>query len=276
MVLTTSELLKTLRLSVNVQSEEAEVIDPAYLAMSDDDLMLYVKLGMSRAYPDVSSLSDLPDGSDYPIILLAKIELYTMLAVKKADKVDMGADNNNYLKQDQRFQHYMKLVSAAKEQYDSWLENEGEGSVTAHDVLLDKKHYSSRNYEKQNTPKVKVTVDSVASDSVEFHWSVSNTSHFGRFKVYISDKPVVDMFKEGAKYSDKVSEEATLVVSTGNIRNTYHRITKLEAETTYYLAVISVERNQVWGYSEVTFDTLAELEDEEEFSSEELPTDGGE
>lgn len=272
MVLTTSELLKTLRLSVNVQYEEAEVIDPAYLALSDDDLMLYVKLGMTRAYPEVTSLSDLPDGSDYPIILLAKIELYTMLAVKKADKVDMGADNNNYLKQDQRFQHYMKLVSAAKEQYDSWLENEGEGSVEAHDILLDKNHYTNRNYAKQNTPKVKVSVDTVTSDSVEFHWSVSKTSHFGRFKVYISKSPVIDMYKDGAKYSDKVSEDAKLLLSTNNIRNTYHRVTNLEAETTYYVAVLSIERNQVWGYSEVTVNTLEELEDEEEFSS----TDGGE
>ena len=108
MILTVEEIVKTLRNAVNVQYEESEVIDPAYLAMTDEDLMLFIKLAVSRAYPSVTTLSDLPEGSEYPIVLLAKIALYTKLAVLKADKVDMGADNNNYLKQDQRFQHYMK------------------------------------------------------------------------------------------------------------------------------------------------------------------------
>ena len=108
MLLTVKDLISILRSSVNVQSTEAEVIDPAYLAMTDDDIELFIKLGVSRAYPDVTDLADLPDGSEYPITLLAKIELYTKLAVLKADKVDMGADNNNYLKQDQRFKHYIK------------------------------------------------------------------------------------------------------------------------------------------------------------------------
>ena len=146
MILTVEEIVKTLRNAVNVQYEESEVIDPAYLAMSDEDLMLFIKLAVSRAYPSVTTLSDLPEGSEYPIVLLAKIELYTKLAVLKADKVDMGADNNNYLKQDQRFQHYMKLVQSAKDQYESWLENEGQGEVSSYDVLLDNRHYSNRNY----------------------------------------------------------------------------------------------------------------------------------
>lgn len=276
MLLTIEELIKTLRMSVNVQQEEAEVIDPAYLAMSDEDLMLYVKLGVSRAYPSVTSLVDLPEGSDYPITLLAKIELYLALAVLKADKVDMGADNNNYLKQDQRFQHYMKLVDSAKAMYESWLDNEGQGGISSFDVLLDRQHYSQYNIERQVTPKVSIAVDLVTCDSVELHWKVSNTSHFGRFKVYISKSPIVDMYKDGSTYDKKVSEDAKLVKSTGSIRNVYHRIKGLEPETDYYVAVISVERNQVWGYAEVSFTTLAEFVDEDEFDSEEIPPEDAE
>lgn len=275
MLLTVEELVKILRSSVNVQvpveeGSEETINDPAYLTMTDDDITLFIKLGVSRAYPKVTDLAELPSGSEYPITLLAKIELYLKLAVVKADKVDMGVDNNNYIKQDQRFKHYMALVAEAREQYDSWLDNEGQGEVSSYDVLLSNRHYTQRNFEKQVTPKVSLRIDQVTSDSVDFHWGVTNTSHFGRFKVYISKQPIVDMFKDGATYDKKIDGEAKLLVSTQNIRNTYHRVSNLESGTTYYVAVISIERNQVFGYSEMSFNTLAELEDEEEVSESTL------
>ena len=270
MLLTVKNLISLLRSSVNIQSEETEVIDPAYLSMTDDDIELFIKLGVSRAYPEVSNLDELPSGSEYPIILLAKIELYLKLAVIKADKVDMGADNNNYLKQSQRFRHYMALVEEVRFEYESWLDNEGQGVLSSYDVLLSNRHYTQRNFEKQATPKVSLHIDSVTSDNVSFSWKVTNTSHFGRFKVYISKKPIVDPYKEGVTYDKKLSDEATLVVSTSNIKNVFHKVGNLEAETTYYIAVISIERNQVFGYSEKSFTTLSVLEDEDEVSESTL------
>lgn len=270
MLLTVKELVKILRSSVNVQSEEIEVIDPAYLTMTDDDMELFIKLGVSRAYPDVTDLADLPNGSEYPVVLLAKIELYLKLAVLKADKVDMGADNNNYLKQGQRFDHYMKLVASTQEQYEIWLDNEGQGEVGSYDVLLSKRHYTQRNFEKQVTPKVTLKIDQVTNNSVDFHWGVTNTSHFGRFKVYISNNSIVDMYKDGATYDKKIDDGAKLLVSTQNIRNTYHKVNNLESGTVYYIAVISIERNQVFGYSETSFTTLDELLDEDEVSENTL------
>ena len=266
MLLTVTELIQLLRSSVNVQSEETEVIDPAYLTMTDDDIELFIKLGVSRAYPSVTDLSELPSGSEYPIVLLAKIELYSKLAVLKADKVDMGADNNNYLKQDQRFKHYMSLIAETREHYKSWLENEGQGEVSSYDVLLGNRHYTKRNFEKQVTPKVLIRIDEMTNNSVKFHWNVTNSSHFGRFKVYISKNPIVDMYRDGSTYDKKVDKEANLIVSTMDIRNTYHSVDNLESDTLYYLAVISIERNQVFGYSEMSFTTLPMLEDEEELS----------
>ena len=273
MLLTVKDLIGLLRSSVNIQSEETEVIDPAYLKMTDDDIELFIKLGVSRAYPNITDLEDLPSGSEYPIILLAKIELYTKLAVLKADKIDMGADNNNYLKQSQRFAHYMKLVESARKDYEDWLDNEGVNGgqgVQSYDVLLSNRHYTQRNFEKQVTPKVSLKIDQVTSDSVDFHWGVSNTSHFGRFKVYMSKEPIVDMFKEGATYDKKIGLEAKLVVSTQNIRHNYHRVSNLESGITYYIAVISIERNQVFGYSEISFNTLEVLPDEEDVSENTL------
>lgn len=270
MLLTVKDLIKLLRESVNVQSDEAEVVDTAYLQMTDDDIELFIKLGVTRAYPSVTDLRQLPDGSEYPIVLLAKIELYLKLAVLKADKVDMGADNNNYLKQDQRFTHYMKLVAEAREQYESWLDNEGQGVVSSYDVLLSNRHYTHRNYEKQATPRVVITIDQVTSDSVDFHWGVSNTSHFGRFKVYVSKDQIVDMHRDGATCDRKICEGAVLLKSTSNIREAYHRVNNLESGTMYHVAVISIERNQVFGYDEMTFDTLPKLTDEADVSVDSL------
>lgn len=273
MLLTVENLISLLRSSVNIQSDETEVIDPAYLKMTDDDIELFIKLGVSRAYPNVTDLEELPSGSEYPIILLAKIELYLKLAVLKADKVDMGADNNNYLKQSQRFKHYMALAEEVRKEYDIWLENDGASGgtgATSYDVLLSNRHHTQRNFNLQRVPKVALHIDSVTSDSVSFSWKVAYTSHFGRFKVYISKKPIVDLYKEGATYDKKLSDDATLVVSTSNIRNVFHKVSNLEAETTYYIAVISIERNQVFGYSEKSFTTLEVLEDEDEVSESTL------
>lgn len=274
MLLTVNELISTLRSSVNVQQEESEVIDPLFLVMSDEDLLLYIKLSVSRAYPNVTDLADLPDGSEYPVVLLSKIELYTKLAVMKADKVDMGVDNNNYLKNDQRFQHYMKLVQSAKEQYDKWLDNEGQGEVNTYDVLLDSRHYSHRNYEKQVKPKVSVYIDSVTADSVEFHWKVSNTSHFARYAVYVGTKPIVDVFKDSnscyGSYNGKINEDSKQILSTQDIRNVSKRLLNLLSDTTYYVAVISIERNQVWGYAETSFTTLPVIEEVEDFDVDSL------
>lgn len=280
MLLTIKELIGLLRSSVNVQvpvendeGQETSIIDPHYLTMTDEDLNLFIKLGVSRAYPEVTDLEDLPDGSEYAIMLLAKIELYMKLAVLRTDDVDLGADNNNYIKQDQKFSHYMKLVEAAQQQYDSWLENEGESGgqgVTSFDVLLSNRHYTNRNVEKQITPKVQLKLGDITADSVEIKYSVSNTSHFGRFKVYISKTPVVDMYLDGVSYSDKVGKDAKLIKSTQDIRNTYHRIQGLEPSTNYYIAVFAIERNQVFGYAETSFTTLNVLEDEEEVSEETL------
>ena len=63
---------------------------------------------------------------------------------------------------------------------------------------------------------------------------------------------------------------AKLIVSTQNIRNVFHRVENLESGTMYYVAVISIERNQVFGYSETSFTTLDVLPYEEEVSESTL------
>ena len=256
MLLTISDLIKLLRDSVNIQSDEEEKKDGYFLQMSDKDLELYIKWGVTRAFPEINDLAFLSQGSEYPIILLAKIELYTKLAVLRADKVDLGADNNNYIKQDQRFTHYMKLIDSAKKEYEDWLNNEGLGFVNSYDVLLSSRHYTIRNYEKQKTPEVRIKIDLITKDSIEFRWLLNKSSFFGRYNIYISELPIVDIYKTGGSYKNKINEGAVLIKEIVNIRDTFLRLENLKNNTKYYLAVFEIERNSVFGYSEISFTTL--------------------
>ena len=277
MLLTVDEMIMALRSSVNVQNSKIPVlddngnpvldsngnpvygtIDSAYLDMTDEDIILFLKLGATRAYPEIDSLEDLPEGSDYPVVLLAKIELYLKLAVLKANKVDMTADNNNQLKQSQRFSHYMDLVEEARKEYNDWVDDGGSsvGGVTTYDLLLSKNHYSLRNYEQGKVPKVKLKIGTITSNSVEFSWSVSNVDHFGMYRIYLSESPIVDLFADGNKPEDKVKKDAIELKRTFDIRDIYHRVTGLLPNKDYYIAVFSIERNNLFGYIEKTFTTL--------------------
>ena len=272
MIFTVSELCTLLREAVNVQNEGAEVQDPAFLTMTDEDLTMFLKLGMSKVYPSLEDLTDLPPGSDYPIILVSKKELYLKLAVVSAPLYDLTADNNNQIKRSQRFSHYMALAENAQLEYEDWVENGGGATVdpntgiqgvTTYEVLRSKNHYSLRNYEHGLSPVVRIKIGEITTESVSFSWSSFNNDHFGKYLVYVSEKPIVDPFRDGSKAEDKILDGATLVLSTWDFRNNHKRVEGLKPETEYYIAVFSVERNQLYGYKQVTFQTLPVLTGEE-------------
>lgn len=272
MIFTVSELCNLLREAVNVQNEGAEIQDPAFLTMTDEDLTMFLKLGMSKVYPSLEDLADLPPGSDYPIILVSKKELYLKLAVVSAPLYDLTADNNNQIKRSQRFSHYMALAENAQLEYEDWVENGGGATVdpntgiqgvTTYEVLRSKNHYSLRNYEHGLSPVVRVKIGEITTESVSFSWSSFNNDHFGKYLVYVSENPIVDPFRDGSKAEDKILDGATLVLSTWDFRNNHKRVEGLKPETEYYIAVFSIERNQLYGYKQVTFQTLPVLTGEE-------------
>ena len=109
--MTVPQIIQFLRLNVNVQNPDgSEGVDSAYLSMTDEDILLYLNVVLTRDFADIPSLEYLPAQNVYPLVLLAKKELYYALAVASANEYDLGADNNNYLKRSQRFEHYMKLI----------------------------------------------------------------------------------------------------------------------------------------------------------------------
>lgn len=265
MILEVKDLIHLLRSMVNVENEDYE--DEAYLKMSDEDLQMYLKLGMTRLFPTCEDFSDLANGAEYPLVLVSKKELYLKLAVTEAPMYDITADNNNQLRRSQKFDHYMKLAQSAQEEFEDWEDNNGLidpntgiAGVQAYDSYITKRHFSSRNARLAPTPIVRVNVVNIYSDSVEIRWRAFNVDHFGKYLVYISEKPIVDIFKKGSKAEESINEGAIEVHSTYDFGDNAIRIEDLKPETPYYIAVFSIEKNQKFGYKEVVITTLEEVQ----------------
>lgn len=164
--------------------------DTAFLAMSDEDLTLFLKLSISKVFPAISEFEDLPNGSGYPIVLVAKKELYLKLAVTKANLVDLTADNNQVETVTDCFSHYMALAETAQEEYEDFIANggltdeTGVQGINTYNVLLSRNHYTNRNYENGRVPSVKVKMGTVTNTSADFSWSSVNHDHFGKYLVY--------------------------------------------------------------------------------------------
>ena len=264
MILAIEELIQLLRNSVdiNVPDETGAIVtDPYYVEMSDEDILLFIKLGINRIYPNITDLDDLPSNcSEYAVILLAKIELYLKLAVIRADKVDLGAGDAS-ISNSQRFDHYMKLVEEARAEYENWLDNEGQGTVTTYDMLNSKYSHTRRYYEKQDIPVVSIKTANISSDGFDFSWGVTSIPHFGRYLVYLSKSPIYNKYADGSKVEDHILKDASLklIRETYDFRNMAKHISGLEPDTTYYVLVVAQCRNSVWGCKEISVTTLAEF-----------------
>ena len=286
-MLTIAELVSLLRQTMNISSvitvekedgtkEDVTLSvtsDKAYLEMSDNDIILYLKLCASRDY-EVEYLEDLPSGSEYPIVLLTQIELFKKLAVSTADWVDIGADNNNYLKRGQRFTHYMALAEQVQQQYKEYNSTGGTFGVQTYTVRNKVNHMTERDYNLTPIPHVSLILSDITSNSVDITWHVSNISHFGRYKVFLSKSKIVDKYLgDSSNYGSKIVEGSMLIKSTSDVMNNTHRISGLEPDTEYHVAVLSIEKNSVWGYTEKTFTTLQSIDDEEDVEVGTIPDD---
>lgn len=249
--MTVDQMVAYLRSNVSLQT--GTVQDSAYLSMTDEDIILYMNVVLTRNYPEIPSLDYLPAEYIYPIILLSKKELYYALATKEAPLYDIGADNNNYLKRSQRFDHYMKLIAQVDKEYADYLENGGAGAntLTSFDVLLSDRYATKRNYEKGAIPALSLYVGAVTETSVEILWK-AKLSRFREYKVFISESPIVDLFN----VSKPISAEAKEVVTIRNVHQTSCRIEGLLPDTEYYVVVSAVEKSSLTGYVQESFKTL--------------------
>jgi hypothetical protein len=250
---TKAELIQYLRSSVNIQS--ADVTDTYYLSMSDEEIELYLKTVLLRDFPTVPSLDLIPAEDVYPVILLAKKELYYTLATVDAPFVDLTADNNNSIKRSQRFEHYMKLASAAGDEYEKYLEDGGAGhnTLVSSDVLISDRYATRRNYEKGAIPVLTLYVDSVTATTIELSWSV-RLSRFKNYKVYVSHNPIWDEYS----LSGEVAEDADLVATIIDVHQRKCRIEGLLPDTAYYVMVSATEMSSLTGRAQTVVTTERE------------------
>lgn len=254
--MTVEQMIQFLRLSVFVQDKDSVTVqDTEYLSMTDEDLLLFLNLAMSRNFSEYPSLQALPSDSYYPVVLLAKKELYYALAVKEAPLYDIGADNNNYLKRSQRFDHYMKLIAQVNDEYQDWLEDDGGGGtggvVQSYNITLSDRYGTRYNFENAAVPSVILYIGDVTDNSVEFWWSVKNISRFYRYKVYVSKEPIVDLYNLKAH----IAEGAKLIAEIKDIHQLRCRVTGLDPKSTYYIAVQAVNMATLSGYAQAQIET---------------------
>lgn len=251
--MTVEQIISYMRLSVRIQNPEGAENDSKYLSMSDDDILLYLNVALTRDFPTVPSLDTLPNADIYPLTLLAKKDLYYTLATIEAPLYDLGADNNNYLKRSQRFDHYMKLIVQTDKEYQDYLENGGAGgnTLSAYNVILPSRYNTRYNRENGATPCPILYVQEVGKDFVEVSWQVK-MSRFYMYRVYISENQIVDMYVVG----NHVLSDSSLVTTIRDIHQTKCRIEGLIPDTEYHVAVAAVEMSSLTGYSESVFKTL--------------------
>lgn len=251
MPMTTAQLVSYLRLNVNIGTTDSE-----YLKMTDEELILFLNVALTRDFPEVESLDVLPSGDVYPLILLAKKELFYSLASRDALLYDLGADNNNYLKRSQRFDHYMKLIAQADDEYEKYLENGGlNNTLSSCDVRLSDRYYTRYNIEHGIIPNVTLRVDRITDTTVELSWN-ARMERFHSFNVYISSNPIVDIYSLKSKISDDSMKVATITDSHQN----RCRIEGLTPNTSYYVAVSAVEMSGITGYRQIEIITAEATE----------------
>jgi len=263
MAFSTATLVKYLRDSVLVQDPSMED-DPVWLNMSDDDLALVLEVSMHRDFPN-QVLSSLANGVVYPLMLVAKKELYYRLAVKSAPKYDLKGDNAGELHRSQRFKHFYALIQQIDEELENYMENgyfseDGIGDlddngttsrnkVYVREALVTSRYYSRRNYGLYEAPAVSVFVDSLDSSRVQLHWKATGTRVFVDYKVYISTSEIYD------EYKHQIDPNATLIFSTSDQRKTACEYVGLNPSTRYHILVAVKEANGIYGYGGVVFDT---------------------
>lgn len=240
------DLVKYLRQSVIVQDPNGINNDPEFLEMSDEDLKDILQFSLYKL--GTYSIDDVPEKLIYPLILVAKKELYSILAVKNSPMVTIGV-GETAIKYENRFEHYLKLIKQVEEEYNIYTTQNQ--FAESGEVILNNRYYSKRNYDLSTPPSVKLKLDNVDKNFAEISWEVENIDKFHSYKIYLDTQSILD------KYSTyKISSTAVCLDTIYDIHNTMYRVENLTSNTKYYVLVVVQNRNGLKGYSEIEFTTL--------------------
>ena len=246
-----SKIINYIRTSMKVQDPMVTSNDSAYLSLTDEQILDFLTIALARDFPEVPSVEYITNENLYPITILTKKDLCYTLAITDAPLFDIGADNNNYLKRSQRFDHYMKLIVQLDKEYQDYLDNGGAGGniLTSHNVLLPDRYNTLYNREKGTIPAPILYLDNVGTTFVEFSWRVS-LSRFKSYNIYLSDKPIIDLYSK-----EVITEGSEHITNIKNPHRTHFRISNLKEDTEYHVAICAEEMSGLKGYDERKFKT---------------------
>lgn len=248
--MTVQEIIKFLRQSILVQDPDVVTVDEDFLSMTEEDFVLALKISLSKIDPqdDIFSLSR---ENLYPLILITKKELYHRLAVKSATDYTIQSSAGAVLNKSDVFEHYYKLIEEVEKDYKNYLAT----GIPVHvgEVLLSNRYFSQRNYNLAKAPTLRVTLDTIYEDTVEFSWELTHIDKFAFYEIYVSENPIVDKYS----HTNPIRANAKKVIQIKNIHQNCYRIDNLKEDTTYYILVVVEERNGLKGYQEMKFTTEA-------------------
>lgn len=242
------DIVKFLRDSILVQDPNIVVVDPDYLAITDEDFVTLLQVCLSKVDSE-DNIFNLSSDNLYELILVAKKELYHRLAMKTATKYSLTSATGVQLKRSEIFEHYYQLIEEVEKEYRNY-KSTGT-TVKQGEILISSRYFTQRNFDLATKPSVALSIDEVYLDKVELSWKLTRINKFAKYTLYLSKSPIVDKYK-----NNTISNKATKVCDINNIHTTCYRIEDLEPNTKYYVVILVEEKNGLQGYTELFFTTL--------------------
>lgn len=253
------EYLKTSLFIIDPETGNTINDDPEFVALSDSHLEHVLKVAMSNVNSR-KSIEEIEPIDVYPVVLLARREIYYTLATKSAPLYDMsvaGSAGASSIMRNQRFNHYMKLVEGVNDEYKLYMST-GQGgralqsSDVIGEVLLPSRYYTPRNYTLANKPTIKLQIDTIYPEEVEIHWKGIQVDRFKQYKIYLGEETsIID------KYGGSLIKKGSRLIDTITDFHIRHfRVSNLKPNTEYYIAIVIEELNGLKGYNELTFTTV--------------------
>lgn len=207
--------------------------DPAF-AQLQEDMPKIVEQSAKRLGKTVEEIT--PD-EEYIVILYAKLEVFQRLALAVAPEFDVTVEQASF-KKGNRFFHYTALAQEVQTELET---NASIYTVIVKSVTVATKDGTIRNYNLSREQTVKLSIDSVGTNSIELSWNKFDLSYgeFRRYALYCGLEPMYD------EYADTILDisKALTTQMFYDINRIKYRLNNLSANTTYYIVLVFEGRN---------------------------------
>lgn len=243
-----------LRSSLRLQAPEVET-DPAY-QFTDDELLMILQVVTPTHNPQMT-IETLPFDQFNFVVLLAKKEVYYRLATSTAPFYPLSAEGAS-LEKNVRFDHYMALIKVILDEYNALTGKDGgdnatvDGILETYETTVFGKPYAQRMYELSTAPEVTLTISGITPKTVNVEWGKFSGRRFASYTLYVHTYPIVD------EYADRpIRADLSPVAFYNDIHKTRTRVTDLQPDTEYFVAMKVMTRDGMTGYHETSFRTSA-------------------